>query len=114
MPLATVAQVVGALDALRIPSTNLKWEDQQAPPPPYAVLVPHQSRNRYKDGAVWSEARAYDVELYTSDRDIPLEKAIARALRDAGVVYSSDVYADESNGYCVAYFSTTLIEQEAD
>lgn len=113
MAILSVAQALELIDGLDIPATQLAWRDRKPPPPPYVVLVPHESRHDYKDGHVLRKRRAYDFELYTRERDIALEQRIEHALDEAEVAYSSDVTMDEENKYCVTYFSTTLIEQEA-
>lgn len=113
MATITVAQATEIFDGLGIPCTQLVWKGRKAPPPPYVVLVPHESRHSYKDGSVWRKARRYDMELYCRERDVPLEQRIEAALDAAGVAYSSDVFIDEENKYFLTYFSTTLTEQEA-
>jgi len=110
MALRTVAEVSDLLDGLGLPNTNLKWRGASPPPLPYAVLVPHESRHQYADGGVFSEAFAYDVELYTQEFDGRLNGAVSSALRDAGIAFSRDTFADEENQYCVTYFSMTLAE----
>lgn len=113
MATLTVAQVAEIFDDLEIPCTQLAWKGRKAPPTPYVVLAPHESRHDYKDGRVYRKARRYDFELYVRERDLPLEQRISKALDDAGVSYTSDVVIDEENKYTLTYFSTTLIEQEA-
>lgn len=114
MSLATVGEVVALLDELEIPNTQLMWADQKPPLPPYVVLVPHETKSLYADCGVWFEIRRYDLELYSKERDIPLEKQISSALRKAEIAYSSDVVVDEKGQVAITYFSTTLIEQEAE
>lgn len=111
--LVSVGDVLGVLDGLGIPATHLVWPGLDPPPLPYAVLVPHESRNRYGDGRVRHRARRYDVELYARVRDVALEQAVQSALDAAEVAYSSDVAMDEDNQYVITYFSMTLTEQEA-
>lgn len=113
MPLATVADVSGILDSLGLAHSNTDWPRNDKREPPYAVLVPHASLSRFADDGVWNEARRYDIELYTAERDVGLERRLAKALRDAGVPYTSDWYENEDDHYSVTYFSTTLTEQEA-
>jgi len=113
MATLTVGQALDLVDALGIPCTQLVWKGRKAPPPPYVVLVPHDSRHAYKDGRVYGKARRYDFELYARERDIPLEQRIEAALDAAGASYTSDVLIDEENKYFLTYFSTTLTEQEA-
>lgn len=113
MATLTVAQAAEVFDGLGIPCTQLVWKGRKAPPPPYVVLAPHDSRHDYKDGRVYGKARRYDFELYARERDVRLEQRIERALDEAGASYTSDVVIDEENKYVVTYFSTTLTEQEA-
>lgn len=113
MATLTVGQALELIDALGIPCTQLVWKGRKAPPPPYVVLAPHESRHAYKDGRVYGKARRYDFELYVRERDLPLEQRIESALDGAGVPYTSDAVIDEENKYVVTYFSTTLTEQEA-
>lgn len=109
----TVADALAALGSVGLPSTHLLWRAGEAPPLPYAVLVPHESRNTYSDNRVGLRARAYDIELYSHERDVALERRVSRALDAAGVVHTSDVATDESGRVVITYFSTTLTEQEA-
>ena len=113
MATLTVARAAEIFDDLEIPCTQLAWKGRKAPPTPYVVLVPHESRHGYKDGRVYGKARRYDMELYCRERDVALEQRIESALDAAGVAYTSDLVIDEENKYTLTYFSTTLIEQEA-
>ena len=113
MLLATLGEVVGILDTLGIPNAHIKWgvEDEKSPPP-YVMVVPHESNNLHTDGTVSFEARRYDLELYSKERDMPLEKRISAALRQAGIDYDTDVAVDEKGQVVITYFHATLIEQE--
>lgn len=114
MALATVGQVVGILDDLKIPSAQLMWDsDDTKPPLPYVILVPHQSNNLHTDGTVAFEAQRYDLELYSKTRDIPLEKRVKSALRQARIDFDTDYAVDEKGQVVITYFHVTLIEQEA-
>lgn len=110
MFLAKVARVVELLDGLEIPNAQLMWEDQDPPQPPYAILVPHDTMPLQTGHGNVFEARQYDIELYAKPRDIPLEKRIAAALRQAEIGYKSDVAIDEKGQVAITYFSMTLVE----
>lgn len=105
----TVSEALAAVEAV-VPCATLVWPDGQAPPLPYAVLVPHESRDEYADCATLARARAYDVELYTREYDVELVRRLSAALDAANVVFSSDVTGDEQNRFVLTYFSTTLRE----
>ena len=112
--MATVGEVVSILDGMGIPNAQLKWDgDDEIPRPPYVLLVPHESNNLHTDGTVSFEAQKYDLELYSRTRDIPLEKRIKAALRQARIDYDTDAAVDEKGQVIITYFHTTLIEQEA-
>lgn len=114
MALATVGKVVEILDGLGIPNAQFMWRgDDNKPKPPYVLLVPHQSNNLHTDGTVAFEAKKYDLELYSLERDMPLEKRISSALREARIDYDVDHAVDDKGQVIITYFSTTLIEQEA-
>lgn len=113
MPLATVGDVAAVIDSIGLPVANVEWPKNDERETPYAVLVPHASLSRFADNGTWYVARRYDIELYVSERDVPIELRLAGKLREAGIPFTSDVYRDEENHISVTYFSTTLIEQEA-
>lgn len=114
MSLATVGRVVGILDSLDVPCAQLMWRgEDEKPSPPYVILVPHQSDNLHADGTVAFEAKRYDLELYSLERDVPLEKRIAAALREARIDYDTDHAVDDKGQVIITYFHVTLIEQEA-
>ena len=114
MILATVGQVVAMLDELGIPNAQMMWDnDDDIPRPPYVLLVPHASNNLHADGTVAFEAGRYDLELYSKTRDIPLEKRIKAALRQAAIDYDTDHAVDDKGQVIITYFHLTLTEQEA-
>ena len=110
MHLVTVAQVSDLLDGLGIPNAQLMWEDQTAPPPPYAVLVPHATVPLMTGEGNAFEARRYDIELYQKRRSVTLERSLRSALRQAEIPYTSDVALDEKGQVAITYFSMTLVE----
>lgn len=112
--MSTVAEVVAVCDGLGIPVTHMQWWPKKAPKLPYAVLVPHKSRNRYGDNVVLEERIRYDLELYASERDVPLEKRVQAALNGAGIAWSRDHFTDPDGPTVCAVYSMTLTEQEAD
>lgn len=114
MILATVGQVVAILDELGIPNAQMMWDnDDDIPRPPYVLLVPHESNSLHTDGTVSFEAVRYDLELYCKTRDIPLEKRIKAALRQAVIDYDTDHAVDDKGQVFITYFHLTLTEQEA-
>lgn len=113
--LGTVSQVFGILDDLKIPSAQFMWDsDDEKPSLPYVILVAQQSNNLHTDGSVAFEAQRYDLELYSKTRDIPLEKRVKAALRQARIDYDTDYAVDEKGQVVITYFHVTLIEQEAN
>jgi len=114
MAIATVGQVVTLLDGMDVPNAQMMWDnDDDIPKPPYVILVPHESNNLHTDGTVSFEAQRYDLELYCKTRDIPLEKRIKAALRQAEVDYDTDYAVDDKGQVIITYFHVTLTEQEA-
>lgn len=111
MAVLSVGDVLSIMDGLGVPATHLVWSDQKPPPLPYAVIVPHESRSIYADGHVLRRLRRYDIELYSRQRDVPLELRVQAALDEAECAYSSDVVADEDGSYVITYLSTTLTEE---
>ena len=114
MILATVGQMVAMLDELGIPNAQMMWgNDDDIPKPPYVLLKPLEANNLHTDGTVTFEAIKYDLELYSKTRDIPLEKRIKAALRQAEVDYDTDYAPDDKGQVIITYFHVTLTEQEA-
>ena len=110
MYLAKVSQVLALLRELDIPVATLMWEDQDPPLPPYAILVPHDTVPLRTGQGNAFEARNYDIELYAKPRNVPLEKRITAALKQAEIGYTSDVALDEKGQVAITYFSMTLVE----
>ena len=111
--IASVGDMLALLDGLELPCTQLQWAPRKAPPLPYAVLVPHRTKNRYADGVVWSKRVPYDLELYCRERNVSLELALEAALDGAGVGWSRDHFTDPDGPTVCAVYSMTLTEQEA-
>lgn len=109
----TIGEVVTLLDGMGIENTDLQWAPRKAPPLPYAVLVPHKTRNRYADGIVWAKRVSYDLELYCRERNVPLEQRLEAALDGAGIGWSRDHFTDPDGPTVCAVYTMTLTEQEA-
>lgn len=111
--MVTVADLIAAMGELSIPCQQSDYDPKKATAMPYAVLVPDEARAlNTVDGPV-HEYRKYDIQLYTRHRDVALEHAVTKALRDAGirtpmpevVLPSADVPA------AIAYFRVSLSEE---
>lgn len=105
-----VRDLLAALGDLGIPYTQLQWPQGAAPSLPYAVLVPNGSRNVFADGAVRFAAVPYLVEVYTRERDVPLEKRVQAALDGAGIGWERYHTTDSEGPVVVTVYSMTLTE----
>ena len=95
-----VQDLLAALDTLGIPYTQITWAAKQAPNLPYAVLVPSTTSNVFADGTVKAVPVRYALELYTRERDVPLEMRIQEALNEVGIGWQREHTVDR-NGYTV-------------
>ena len=112
--MATVADAIAALDAIKLPVTQQSWdswEPETLPPLPYAILVPLSHREvTGSDGPV-GEYREYQIQLYTKRRNVALEKGVRTALAAEGVRCPLPDVARDPNGHVtIAYFHTSLEE----
>jgi len=113
MGMPTLADALAALDGIGLPCTQFEWPGQDAPPLPYAVLVPQDEDVLAADGvnALWCVP--YDIELYSRERDVPLELRVKRALADEGIQSARSFAHDPDRHFVITYFHVTLTEQEA-
>lgn len=108
-----VSEVTALLDELGIPVTQMQWFPHKAPPLPYCVLVPHETRNVMADGTVWAKSVVYDLELYAPERDVPLEQRLEAALEGAEIAWTRTHFADPEGPAVCAVYSMELTESEA-
>lgn len=80
-----------ALDGTGIPWSNGPWADPDWPSPPFAVLVAGDSDNLAADGAVWSAAQSYSIQLYAERRDYAAEARVEAALDSCPVPWQKSV-----------------------
>lgn len=114
----TIADFAAAMDSIGMPWTNLVWPHGDAPPMPYAVLVPGDEQGVVADNDEAYTFRSYTVEVYCDGedgREVALEKRVKAAMRAAGIPCGraagpQQVYGSHA---LVSYIPTTLIEQEA-
>ena len=109
----TVADLLTAMATLSIPCQQAAYDPRQAPTAmPYAILVPDEPRALNTVDGPAHEYRHYDIQLYTRQRDVTLERRVVDELRAAGirtpqpdvVLPSADVPA------AIAYFHVSLSE----
>lgn len=109
--LPTMADVRAAVTSAGLPSVLGTWPANQAPPLPYVVLVPTESRNQTADGRVYSRARLWDVELYMRALDMATVVRLEDAMDAAGIAYGSVVpIVDDRNHYALVRLTVTLQE----
>ena len=106
----SLKDLLAALDTLGIPYTQIQWSPRLAPDLPYAVIVPESTRNRFADDVVAASPVAYFMELYTRERDVPLEKRVQDALDQAGIGWNRYHTVDDDAPCVIAVYNMTLSE----
>lgn len=106
----SLRDLLDALDTLGIPFTQIQWSPKLAPELPYVVVVPESTRNVFADGIVKAAPVAYFMELYTRERDVPLEKRVQDALDDAGIGWNRYHTVDDDGPVVITVYNMTLSE----
>lgn len=106
----SLKDLLSALRAVGLPYTQIQWPQGKAPDLPYAVLVPDGTSNRFADGSPLCVPVGYTVEVYTRERDVPLEKRVQAALDDAGIGWQRYHTTDPDGPVVLAVYSMTLTE----
>lgn len=86
--MTTLDELCEAIAAINLPWTNTAWGRGDDVTAPYIVLVKSGGDTYGADNATWYAVAEYDVELYCSNRDYGLERAVRTALDDAGIYWS--------------------------
>jgi hypothetical protein len=82
------------------------------PTPPYIVYFRDTSENIKSDDKVFGKYNTYQIELYTSKKDIQAEKKVEDILNTFNSEYSTnEIYIDSENVYQVVY-TIKLTEKE--
>lgn len=108
--MTTLRQLVALLDGIGLDSTQIQWAPDSAPPLPYAVIVPQGTENRFADGMVYAGVTPYLVELYTRERDVPLEKRLQKAFDDGGIGWQRYHTTDPDGPVVIAVYTVTVTE----
>lgn len=108
-----LSDLFAACEAAGLPYAQLQWPQGRAPDLPYVVVVPDDTRNVFSDGTVRASPVSYMAELYSSDRDVPLELRFQSALDARGIGWNRYHTTDPSGPVVIAVYQMTLTEQEA-
>ena len=78
--------------------------------PPFICFVYPDSDNFSADGRVYQRITSLDIELYTDEKDITLERAVEEALDDAGLYYEShEEYLESEHMFMVRWETEILL-----
>lgn len=87
------------------------FSENEAPTLPYLIFYYPESKNILADDGVYLEGTSLNLELYSSKKDIDLEKEIEKKLVDKGLVYEkSEAYIESENMYEILYEMEVIID----
>lgn len=102
--------MVALLQELDIPTTQMMWYPAHVPDMPYVVLVPARTDNVFTDGTVRMKVTPYLIEVYSEQRDIPLELKIEEAFNNIGLPWNRYHTTMQDNGVILAVYQVLLEE----
>jgi len=77
---------------------------KKPPPPPYIVYIFTRTNNFAADNKVHSKFNRYQVELYTTKKDLVVEKKVEDVLDAAEIFYQkSEIYLESEGLYQIVY-----------
>lgn len=101
----TESQLLTALNASGISFRYHHWPVGSCPTPPFGVYLRTSTNNVCADGKVYCKATHYNVELYTSKKDVAAEQLVETALDTVGIPWqvSSEIYIESEDLYQTIY-----------
>jgi hypothetical protein len=112
----TYKEVAQMVDDIGLPFAYDHFPTGQGPDPPFICFYLSGSDDFNADDTNYQKIRPLVLELYTDNKDFPLEETVETALNGAGLVFSrEETYIDAERLYMVTFTAEIIItEGEAE
>ena len=107
----TLTDAVHAVKSTGTPVVAVRWPKGTTQATPYVCWVLDSTRNAYGDDRVTTVIGRYDLELYTDQRDLTLERSIEAAFDSAGIAWAKSGAYIEAEDLVETIYSMDLIEK---
>ena len=102
-------EIMGMLEETSFPVAYDHFAEGESPDPPFICFLFPGSDNFSADGTVYLKVRRVNVELYTDEKDPPLEQELETVLDRHGIFYEkTEVWIDTERLYEVLYSTEVL------
>ena len=109
----TYKEIAQMLNGTGIPTAYYKFEEGNAPDPPFICFFYAESNDFPADDVNYQKIEHLIIELYADNKDFTLEATVEGALRSSGLVYSrSETYIASERLYEVIFETDVLITEE--
>lgn len=109
----TYAQVYNLVNSIGLPSAYYQFQAGTVEAPPFICYLFTDSADFNADNTNYSKIRPLRIELYTDYKDFDLEATVERVLDAAGLTYTREEGAlDSERMYMVAYSTAVVITED--
>lgn len=108
-------EIMEMLEETSLPIAYDHFAEGESPDPPFICFLFPGSDNFSADGTVYLKVRRVNVELYTDEKDPPLEQKLETVLDRHGIFYEkSETWIEEEKLYEVLYTFETEEKNDAE
>lgn len=92
------------LEAVGVPYAYNHFAQAEAPEPPFIVFMTTGSDNFSADGKVYAKINEWEIELYTTKKDIELEARVEAVLNNNDIFWDkTEVWIQSQSLYQIIY-----------
>ena len=108
----TYDEIVTMIERIGLPCAYDHFAEGEAPALPYVLFLLPSSDNFFADNSVYQQNTELDIELYSDDKQPPLERRVEMILSDYEITWNkSEVWIDDEKMYEVRY--STVIDYDS-
>lgn len=108
----TYKEVAAMIESIGLPYAYYQFPEGTAQACPFICFYFGSSEDLAADNTNWQRIRPLFIELYTDNKDFPLEETVESKLNSFGLVYDRDeTYIDSERMYMVTFESDVIITE---
>ena len=111
----THEDVMAMLEELSLPVAYDHFEEGESPDPPFLCFLYPQNVPIGADDTVYYQLTHLDIELYTDEKNPPLEARVEKLLTEHELFFhKSEVWIEEEKMYEVLYLVTVDLQEDEE